>query len=84
MKFIYSWETIRAFEHKIETRGKTWEKSSSSSGCHNGCLIMTMSTMLGSDKLQSRATLLLPGSTINALRKHTLYNLSLTVDTAQK
>ena len=83
MKFTGFWETTRAFEYKIETRGKIWKRSLSSKRRHGGCLVLMMSTILGYDKLQSRTTLLLPSSSINPLPWHTLYNLSLRADAGQ-
>ena len=84
MKFTGFWETTRAFEYKIETRGKIWKRAFSSKRRHGGCLVLMMSTILGYDKLQSRTTLLLTSSSINPLPWHTLYNfLSLRADTGQ-
>ena len=83
MKFTGFWETTRAFEYELETRGKVWKRSLSSKRRHGGCLVLTMSTILGYDKLQSRKTLLLPSSSINSLPSHTLYNLNLRGDAGQ-
>ena len=83
MKFTSFWETTRAFEYNIETRGKIWKRSWSSKRRHGGCLVLMVSTILGYDKLQSRTTLLLPSSSINPLPWHTLYNLSLRADAGQ-
>ena len=83
MKFTGFWETTKAFEYKIETRGKIWKRSLSSKRHRGGCLVLMMSTILEYDKLQSRTTLLLPSLSINPLIWHTLYSLSLRADTGQ-
>ena len=83
MKFTGFWEATRAFEYKIETRGKVWKRSLPSKRRHGGRLVLMMSTTLGDDKLQPRTTLLLPSSSINPFPGHTLYNLSLRTDAGQ-
>ena len=83
MKFTGFWETTRAFDYKIETRGKIWKRSLSSKRGHGDCLVLMMSTILGYDKLPSSTTLLLPSSSINPLPWHILYNLSLRADRGQ-
>ena len=83
MKFTGFWETTRAFEYKIETRGKIWKRSLSNKRSRGDCLVLTMSTILRYDKLQSRTTFLLPSSSTNPFPWHTLYNLNLRADAGQ-